>query len=161
MLVFRIGHFQHVEANGKVGVGRVEIDDVVDAARRDRGKNLLHQFAVRIHHRHAPAVADILDGEVFEHHGFTDAGFTDDVHVLPSVARFNAEDPVLSPEIGAGEIYGCLVVEYRRPRNCRFRWRHSLSLRWMHDSRPWWSSGRLWWNGGSCSPRNNGFAHSW
>ena len=90
LAVLDVATFKKVNFDGAVTVGRVEKDNVVDAAGGNVVKESIDGIAVRINETEAFIVAQIIDGHVTQHRGFTGAGFSDDIHMTAAIGAVNA-----------------------------------------------------------------------
>ena len=72
-------------------VARIEILQMIRPLRRDVVQQFLGQVAVRVNHPDAMPQRDVLQDQVSQQGGFSRAGFTDDVEVLPFVHGGNAK----------------------------------------------------------------------
>src|ERR1035441_7676674 len=72
---------QNVEADGKVHVGGVHQDHVVNPVIGNDAKNLIDQIAMGIKDAHAFAVLDVLPDEIKQQRRLAGAGGADDVRV--------------------------------------------------------------------------------
>ncbi len=99
-LQLRIGYFHRVERYREVGIGRVEINDIVDAAFRNPLQYALSVVAVRIDDGEAVRAIDVRYSQKFQHTGLTDTGLTNDIQVSAPVFAMDAEHSVMAAEIG-------------------------------------------------------------
>ena len=77
-----------IEADGMLGLARVEVAHVVDARARDGVENVHGEVAVRVDDGDALARIDVAHGEIEKERALAGAGFADDVDVaLALLAR--------------------------------------------------------------------------
>ena len=95
----RIGDLERVEGNWVGGVGRVEVDDIFDAAFGDETEVVDGEVAMRVDDTIALVVENIRECEKFEHTGLTSTGLTDDIDVAGAVAAEHAELVVDAAEV--------------------------------------------------------------
>ena len=103
MPVFRIHFFHHIEGNGILLVGRIEVNNIIDAAGGNRFDQSFGKFPVGIHNRHSVAILDILNSHILDHGRFSRSGLADHIKMASAIIHFDAERPVLSPKIGFGK----------------------------------------------------------
>ena len=81
--------FEKIEADRRIHVTRVEIDDVVDALWRDHAEELFGGVAVGIDESETFTIGHVLIGKVFEEDGLTDTSLT--YYICMATAIFGAE----------------------------------------------------------------------
>lgn len=86
-----------IEANGKLSIGRIEIDEVIRPVWRDVVQKLFGQIAMRINDGHAMPPVDVLDEEVAQQSGFPRSRDSDDVAVMPGILRMDAKGDFATP----------------------------------------------------------------
>ena len=88
---------QQVEPDRILEVGRIEIDDVLNAMRRDVIENLFREITMRIDQPRALATVDVLEEEVSKKRGLAETRLADDIRMLPSIDSAHAEQPGFAP----------------------------------------------------------------
>jgi hypothetical protein len=88
---FAILGFKDVEANGKIGIGRIEIHDFVRTARWDEMQKVFDQLSVRVYDTYAVAATDVLYRHVLQEGTLARARLSDDIDVMPAVIRLDAK----------------------------------------------------------------------
>ncbi len=108
---------QDVESNRRLVVGRVNQHHIIDAFQRDTAQNFVHQITVRIKHRHAFTVLNVLPDEIEKQRGLARATGSDDVAVpyplfggQPHVNRFAS--------VGVATNQNATVADNGRSRLC-------------------------------------------
>lgn len=133
-----VGGMEQVETDRMLEVGRVEVDDILDAARGNFIEQVDREVPVRIDQTGAPSGVDVLEEKVAKQGRFACAGLADGVGVLPAILRMQPEELLPSPgEAVADEgefIVGVLWV--------LFRWQgaHVAARTLVHGDR--WSNPR-------------------
>ena len=98
-----VGKLEWVISHGKIAVGGVEINDVVNAIFGDETEVVNGEVAVRVDDTIALIMKNVGEGKKFEHAAFSGAGLADDVNVATAIGAKEAELVVDAAEIGEAE----------------------------------------------------------
>jgi len=90
---------EQVEPDRPIEVGNVEIYDAVDPPPGDIAKKGLGHVSVRIDHREAVPVLDVLDRKVLQKRRLAGTRFPDDVDVVAAIRRLDAKNSAI-PAVG-------------------------------------------------------------
>ena len=71
--------------SGRCKIAGIEIDDIVEARRRNKTKRVLNEIAMRINDRDALARDDVFMNQIAEKRRFTGTRLTDNIHVPSAV----------------------------------------------------------------------------
>jgi hypothetical protein len=88
-----------IEGDGELGVGGIEMDDVIRSPRRDEGTHVFGEIAVRVDQSHGVARDDVLEDHVAQQRCFAGACLADDIDVLASVIGRDTEGDISAPSI--------------------------------------------------------------
>ena len=86
-----VGKLKDVESDVVIDIGRVEINNVLDALLRNFVEHSLDQLPVRVDNREAFAIGDVLDDHVVHERAFTSAGLPHHIHMLSPVNALDAK----------------------------------------------------------------------
>ncbi len=111
-LQLRISNFHGVKGDREVGIGRIEINNIVGTLGRNALQNIDRVVAMRIDDRKTVWAKDVADGQQLQKTGLTDTGLSDDVQVPPPVGARQAEHGVAAAEVGVAD--GADVVTIAR-----------------------------------------------
>lgn len=105
-----VAELKGVEGDGVGGVGRVEIDDILNTAFRHEAEVVDGEIAVRVDDTITLIIKDVAEGKKLQHTGFAGAGLADNVDVAGAVATIHAELVIDAAEISQAEGGNVLVV---------------------------------------------------
>ncbi len=85
IFLFFGAYLQNIESDRALGISRIEINYIVSALFGNMLQDVFYKVAVRINDANAFTVLNILYRQVFDKHGFTTTGFTNDIQMTTPV----------------------------------------------------------------------------
>ena len=89
----------HIQADGKLNVARIEIHQMIRPFRRDVIQQFLGQVAVRVYDADAVAEHDVLHDEISQQRRFAGTSLADDVDMLTLIHGGNAKGLGIAPAL--------------------------------------------------------------
>jgi hypothetical protein len=95
---------KEIEADWEVGIGRIEVNNIVRARWRNVVKQFFREIAVWIDDTYAFTGFDVLENEISQQRRLSASSFAEAVHMVPTVSARKTKRLFSSPHVSMTEI---------------------------------------------------------